>query len=381
MPVILPGLEEHSSVQADLLHGSAFALAAADPLGDEGRLPEGVGEPQKGLLDRKAGWEDTHDVPFRPRPQVWSRRTGRLAVPGALFVTTFALQLTKADPAAGWSLVYVIPVLLVAQSAGARGGAAAGALGVVLLVAWAQIRGVGLPADSCLAPSALLMSVGLLAGGHATRLSRAPARSEPAGDGDDHRLPVDGPDARRLEALRLAGVGNWVLDLDSGRMEWSDEYRDLYGVDRGQAMTTRREFQELTHPEDRHVLEDAIQRIAADGTTVDVRYRITRPNDGAERVIRSHVSAQRAGPDEPRKIIGTAQDVTDLVTVLSPREAEMLALLADGLSGEEIAARLVLSPATVRTHVQNAMVKLGAHTRGPVHSSARRRAESMPQVR
>ncbi len=293
-------------------------------------------------------------MPFRPRPRVWSRQTGRLAIPGALFVTTFALQLTEADPAAGWSLLYAIPVLL---------------------VAWAQIRGVGLPTDSCLAPSALLMAVGLLAGGYPTRLSRATARSELGGDSDDHRLRVEGPDARRREALRLAGVGNWVLDLDSGRMEWSDEYRDLYGVDPGQAMTTRREFQELMHPEDRHVLDDAIQRIAADGTTVDVRYRITRPNDGAERVIRSHVSARSAGPAEPRKIIGTGQDVTDLVTVLSPREAEMLTLLADGLSGDEIAARLVLSPATVRTHVQNAMVKLGAHTRGSAIAAALRSQE------
>jgi len=73
-------------------------------------------------------------VPFRLRPRVWSRRTGRLAVPGVLFATTFALQPSEPDPAAGWSLLYAIPVLLVAQSAGARGGAAAGALGAVLLV-------------------------------------------------------------------------------------------------------------------------------------------------------------------------------------------------------------------------------------------------------
>jgi len=314
-------------------------------------------------------------VAFPPRLRVWSRRTGRFALPGALFATIFVLQMTEADPAAGWSLLYAIPVLLVAQSAGAWGGGAAGVLGVVLLVAWAQIRGVGFPAESYLANAAALMSVGLVAGGHATRLSRAPARYELGGDGDDHRLSVDGPDARRLEALRLAGVGNWVLDLDSGRMEWSDEYRDLYGIDPGRSMTTRREFQELVRSEDRHVLDDAIQRIAADGTAVDVRYRITRPSDGAERVIRSHVSARSAGPDEPRRIIGTAQDVTELVTVLSPREAEMLTLLADGLSGDEIAARLVLSPATVRTHVQNAMVKLGARTRGSAIAAALRTQE------
>ncbi|HEX6456812.1 MAG TPA: response regulator transcription factor [Solirubrobacterales bacterium] len=48
---------------------------------------------------------------------------------------------------------------------------------------------------------------------------------------------------------------------------------------------------------------------------------------------------------------------------LSGREGEILALLADGLTGEQIAKRLVLSPETVRTHVRNAMEKLGAPTR------------------
>lgn len=48
---------------------------------------------------------------------------------------------------------------------------------------------------------------------------------------------------------------------------------------------------------------------------------------------------------------------------LSPREAEVLTLLAQGLTGEEIARRLVLSPETIRTHVRNAMEKLDARTR------------------
>jgi DNA-binding NarL/FixJ family response regulator len=48
---------------------------------------------------------------------------------------------------------------------------------------------------------------------------------------------------------------------------------------------------------------------------------------------------------------------------LSRRESEILTLLAQGLTGEEIAKRLVLSPETVRTHIRNAMEKLDARTR------------------
>ncbi len=54
--------------------------------------------------------------------------------------------------------------------------------------------------------------------------------------------------------------------------------------------------------------------------------------------------------------------------VLSPREREILGLLSKGLSGEEAAKQLFLSSETVRTHVRNAMTKLGATTR--VHAVA-----------
>jgi DNA-binding CsgD family transcriptional regulator/ketosteroid isomerase-like protein len=49
--------------------------------------------------------------------------------------------------------------------------------------------------------------------------------------------------------------------------------------------------------------------------------------------------------------------------LLTPREREIFRLLALGLSGPEIAAELFLSPATVRTHVQNGVSRLGARTR------------------
>jgi DNA-binding NarL/FixJ family response regulator len=48
---------------------------------------------------------------------------------------------------------------------------------------------------------------------------------------------------------------------------------------------------------------------------------------------------------------------------LTEREAEIVALVGTGLSTGEIAERLVISPATARTHVSRAMLKLGARDR------------------
>jgi DNA-binding NarL/FixJ family response regulator len=53
----------------------------------------------------------------------------------------------------------------------------------------------------------------------------------------------------------------------------------------------------------------------------------------------------------------------DRLAVLTQREREVLALVGRGLSNDEIAAALTLSPATARTHVSRAMVKLGARDR------------------
>jgi DNA-binding NarL/FixJ family response regulator len=73
-------------------------------------------------------------------------------------------------------------------------------------------------------------------------------------------------------------------------------------------------------------------------------------------VTRRLVAAFVAQPAHPRA------DLTRLA-VLTPRETEVMALVAEGLSDREIGQRLRLSPATAKTHVNRAMVKLHARDR------------------
>lgn len=54
---------------------------------------------------------------------------------------------------------------------------------------------------------------------------------------------------------------------------------------------------------------------------------------------------------------------TEQVHELSPRQREIFDLLAQGLTGAQIAKRLFISSETVRTHIRNAMAKLEARTR------------------
>jgi DNA-binding CsgD family transcriptional regulator len=61
--------------------------------------------------------------------------------------------------------------------------------------------------------------------------------------------------------------------------------------------------------------------------------------------------------------------------VLSPREHEVVELLAAGLTGDEVAEQLGISPATVRVHIRNATGKLGASTRTQAVAMAVARGE------
>ena len=57
------------------------------------------------------------------------------------------------------------------------------------------------------------------------------------------------------------------------------------------------------------------------------------------------------------------------------REREVLELIAGGLTAEEVAVALALSPATVRTHIRNAVGRMGARTRTHAVAMALRAGE------
>ena len=90
-----------------------------------------------------------------------------------------------------------------------------------------------------------------------------------------------------------------------------------------------------------------------------------RAAHGGEAVISPEMLA-RLLPRLSRHRDGANADLTE-------RELDVLALLADGLTNSEIAARLVVSVHTVRNHVANLSAKLGAHSKLEALSIAIRR--------
>jgi DNA-binding NarL/FixJ family response regulator len=60
---------------------------------------------------------------------------------------------------------------------------------------------------------------------------------------------------------------------------------------------------------------------------------------------------------------GQGTHLASELDAITQREREAMALVADGLTNDEIAQKLYMSPATVRTHVSRAMTKLGVRDR------------------
>ncbi|MFL2000629.1 MULTISPECIES: response regulator [unclassified Microbacterium] len=78
--------------------------------------------------------------------------------------------------------------------------------------------------------------------------------------------------------------------------------------------------------------------------------------------VTRRVIARFAGPDaEPA--IAAAPTPHPAIATLTERETEVLRLMAEALSNAEIASRLYIGDATVKTHVSNVLQKLGARDR------------------
>jgi DNA-binding NarL/FixJ family response regulator len=123
-----------------------------------------------------------------------------------------------------------------------------------------------------------------------------------------------------------------------------------------------------TYADDRSVIDalraGALGYLTKDAGADEIRQALQRVADGQaslDPAVQMHLveaiagGAQGASPAE--------DPAAELPDGLTPREAQVLALIGAGLSNAEIAARLFVSEATVKSHVNHMLPKIGARDR------------------
>lgn len=193
---------------------------------------------------------------------------------------------------------------------------------------------------------------------------------------------------RELEAAAAATVDDFsslallVVDDDSNCLLASPDACRILGMNREQILATslvdllaeseRRRFTQVWHAFRDHGGHAGPFEVDKTGAGIDVR--VTVDVLPSRHLVVLSPTSERAGRalrvDPERR-----RDQPSLETLAKPpikrrpghvpseRERQILSMVATGATDEEIAKRLELSPATVRTHVRNAKTKLGAQTR------------------
>jgi DNA-binding NarL/FixJ family response regulator len=170
-----------------------------------------------------------------------------------------------------------------------------------------------------------------------------------AGDGD--------------EAVRLTGELRPDIVLMDIRMPGVDGLTAARTIAREQSLSNVRIVILTTFDLDEYVFEAL--RAGASGFLV----KNTEPAELIHAVRSVAAGDALLSPGVTRRLIATfatrSKQPVDSAELkrLTDREKEVMALVAEGLSNDEIARTLVVSPATAKTHVSRAMVKLGARDR------------------
>jgi PAS domain S-box-containing protein len=111
------------------------------------------------------------------------------------------------------------------------------------------------------------------------------------------------------EAQRVAQVGNWELDIASGRVVWSEQMYRITGLAQGAFAGTVGAFIALVHPEEVADLERAAQDALRGAAPFSLQHRFVRP-DGTQRTVQALAEVSRDSEGRAVRVFGTVQDIT-----------------------------------------------------------------------
>jgi len=110
-------------------------------------------------------------------------------------------------------------------------------------------------------------------------------------------------------AQRAASIGSWDWDIPTGGLKWSETIEPMFGFAPGMFKGTYGAFLESVHPDDRRLVEDAVQSALNKNRSYDIEHRIIWP-DGTVHWMSEKGDVLRDDRGEPLRMLGVVQDVT-----------------------------------------------------------------------
>ena len=116
--------------------------------------------------------------------------------------------------------------------------------------------------------------------------------------------------ARLVEAQRIAHMGHWEWEIDSGALNWSDQIYEIFGLDPSKAPDFDT-FMSAVHPDDRAAVTEGVVRTLEDPEhPYVIEHRVVH-GDGGEVYVLEQGHVIRDGAGKPLRMVGTAQDITE----------------------------------------------------------------------
>lgn len=111
-------------------------------------------------------------------------------------------------------------------------------------------------------------------------------------------------------AQRIARLGSWSWNILSDTITWSDEVYRIFGVTPRQFNATYEAFVQFIHPDDREMVQKAVQAALYEKAEYNVDHRIVL-SDKSERIVHEEGQVTFSESDQPIKFVGIVQDITE----------------------------------------------------------------------
>ncbi|MEA1948671.1 MAG: ATP-binding protein [Thermodesulfobacteriota bacterium] len=135
------------------------------------------------------------------------------------------------------------------------------------------------------------------------------------------------------EAQRIAHLGNWVWNIVTNELYWSDEIYRIFGRIPQEFEVTYEAFLNSVHPEDREFVNQSVNEALYENKSYSINHRIILPG-GRKRIVHERAEVILNETGRPAQMVGTVQDITEFKRTKDElqKSKAMLQSIFDGIS-------------------------------------------------